>query len=115
LTCVPGADIDRQEVLQQFRQRTTAMRCRTERRSSVKETLAQRMLDLIFKDPTVRRTSKDALADWILDTQSRSRPLEASALIDFLASHQPDLFARLKSNVRLQSELNRPVVSVDPA
>jgi hypothetical protein len=73
----------------------------------VDEPLAQRILDLIFQDPDVRRMHKECLADWILDTQPRTAPLDAAALLDYLAAHQPDLLNRLKINVRLKEELAR--------
>jgi len=73
----------------------------------VDEPLAQRILDLIFQDPDVRRMHKETLADWILDTQPRTAPLDAAALLDYLAAHQPDLLNRLKINVRLKEELAR--------
>ena len=38
------------------------------------EPLAQRILDIIFQDPQVRRLHKESLADWILDTQPRTAP-----------------------------------------
>jgi hypothetical protein len=50
---------------------------------------------------------KETLADWILDTQPRTAPLDAAALLDYLAAHQPDLLNRLKINVRLKEELAR--------
>jgi hypothetical protein len=76
--------------------------------------LAQRMLDLIYRDGTVRRKSKDALSDWILDTQSWTEPLNSMALVEYLACHQPDLLDRLKTNVRLQEDLMASLVSVEP-
>jgi len=76
--------------------------------------LAQRMLELLYHDAGVRQTAKDALADWILDTQPRTRPLDPTALVDYLARQHPELLARLKRNVRLQAELARPLVAVDP-
>jgi hypothetical protein len=76
--------------------------------------LAQRMLELLYHDAGVRQTAKDALADWILDTQPRTRPLDQTALVDYLARQHPELLARLKRNVRLQAELARPLVAMDP-
>ncbi len=71
------------------------------------EPLAQRILDIIFQDPDVRRMYKESLADWILDTQPRTAPLDAAALLEYLAAHQPDLLNRIKINVRLKEELAR--------
>ncbi len=50
---------------------------------------------------------KESLADWILDTQPRTAPLDAAALLEYLAAHQPDLLNRIKINVRLKEELAR--------
>ena len=77
------------------------------------EPLAQRILDLIFQDPDVRRMYKESLADWILDTQPRTAPLDAAALLEYLAAHQPDLLNRLKINVRLKEELARVLESTE--
>ena len=76
--------------------------------------LAQRILDLIYHDPEMRRMHKDSLTDWILDTQSRNAPLDTTALLAYLAVHQPDLLDRLKINVRIQDELARALESVGP-
>ena len=76
--------------------------------------LAQRILELIYRDPEVRRMHKDALTDWILDTQSRTAPLDARSLLEYLTGHQPDLLDRLKINVRIQDELARALESVGP-
>ena len=76
--------------------------------------LAQRMLEVLYHHAGVRQTVKDALADWILDTQPRTRPLDPTALVDYLGGQHPDLLARLKCNVRLQAELARPLVAMDP-
>lgn len=78
------------------------------------EPLAQRILDLIYHDSEMRRMHKDSLTDWILDTQSRTEPLDTTALLEYLAGHQPDLLDRLKINVRIQDDLSRALESVDP-
>jgi hypothetical protein len=77
----------------------------------VDEPLAQRILDIIFQDPHVRRLYKESLADWILDTQPRTAPLDAAALVQYLATHQPDLLNRLKINMRLREDLARALGS----
>jgi hypothetical protein len=76
--------------------------------------LAQQILEFLYHDAGVRQTARDALADWILDTQPRTRPLDPTALVDYLARQHPELLARLKRNVRLQAELARPLVAMDP-
>ncbi|MBP1776915.1 MAG: hypothetical protein H6Q86_2925 [candidate division NC10 bacterium] len=77
------------------------------------EPLAQRILDIIFQDPQVRRLHKESLADWILDTQPRTSPLDAAALLQYLAAHQPDLLNRLKINMRLKEDLARALESTE--
>jgi hypothetical protein len=78
----------------------------------VDEPLAQRILDIIYQDSDVRRLYKETLTDWILDTQPRTAPLDAAALLQFLATHQPDLLNRLKINVRIKEELARALESI---
>ena len=77
------------------------------------EPLSKRMLDLIYQDPEVRRLYKESLTDWILDTQPRTAPLDAAALLEHLAAHQPDLLDRLKINVRLKEDLARVLESIE--
>jgi hypothetical protein len=79
----------------------------------VEEPLAQRILDIIFQDPHVRRLYKESLADWILDTQPRTAPLDAAALVQYLTTHQPDLLNRLKINMRLKEDLARALGSTE--
>jgi hypothetical protein len=81
--------------------------------SSVDEPLAQRILDLIFQDPQLRRLHKESLADWILDTQPRTAPLDATALLQYLGAHQPELLNRLKINVRIKEDLARVLESIE--
>lgn len=76
------------------------------------EPLAQRILDIIYHDPDVRRLYKDSLTDWILDTQPRTAPLDAARLVEFLAVHQADVLNRLKINVRIKEELARTLESI---
>ena len=75
--------------------------------------LAQRILDIIYQDPDVRRVYKESLTDWILDTQPRTAPLDSAALVQYLATHQPDLLNRLKINVRLKEDLARALESLE--
>jgi hypothetical protein len=80
---------------------------------TVDEPLAQRILDLIYQDPAVRRMYKESLTDWILDTQPRTTPLDAAALLRYLGAHQPDLLNRLKINVRIKEDLARALESIE--
>ena len=38
----------------------------------------------------MRRLYKESLTDWILDTQPHTAPLDAKALIRYIAAHQAD-------------------------
>ncbi len=75
--------------------------------------LAQRILDIIYQDPDCRRVYKESLTDWILDTQPRTAPLDAEALVEYLAAHQPDLLNRLKINVRIKGDLARALEAIE--
>lgn len=77
------------------------------------EPLSQRILDIIYQDSEVRRFYKESLTDWILDTQPRTAPLDAAALLQYLGTHQPDLLNRLKINVRIKEELARALESIE--
>jgi hypothetical protein len=79
----------------------------------VDDPLAQRILDIIYHDPDCRRVYKESLTDWILDTQPRTAPLDAAALVQYLEAHQPDLLNRLKINVRIKEDLARTLESLD--
>jgi hypothetical protein len=81
--------------------------------TSVDNPLAQRMLNIIYQDPDCRRVYKESLTDWILDTQPRTAPLDAEALVQYLVAHQPELLKRLKINVRIKEELARALESLD--
>ena len=74
--------------------------------------LAQRILDIIYHDPDCRRLYKESVIDWILDTQPRTAPLDAGTLVQYLATHQPELLNRLKTNVRIKEELARALESL---
>lgn len=76
------------------------------------EPLAQRILDIIYQDPDLRRLHKESLTDWILDTQPREAPLDTRALVEYLAVHQPDLLDRLKINLRIKDDLARALNSI---
>ncbi len=85
------------------------------RRPRVTDPLGPQILDLIYHDSEMRRTSKDSLTDWILDTQSRTDPLHTSTLLDYLAAHQPEVLNRLKINVRITDELARVLRGATPS
>lgn len=71
------------------------------------EPLAQEVLDILYRDPSTRRSYKDSLSDWILDSQPHGSPLDGTALIQFLAAHQPDILSRLKINTQVKEEIAR--------
>ena len=76
--------------------------------------LAQQVLDVIYHDSKVRRTYKDSLIDWILDTQPRTEPLNTKTLLEYLAVHQSDVLSRLKIDVRVKDEIDRALRGADP-
>ena len=76
--------------------------------------LAQQVLDVIYHDSKVRRTYKDSLTDWILDTQPRTEPLNTKTLLEYLAVHQSDVLSRLKIDVRVKDEIDRALRGADP-
>jgi hypothetical protein len=78
------------------------------------EPLAQQMLDLIYHDSKVRRPYKDSLSDWILDTQSRTEPLNTKTLLHYLSLHQSDVLSRLKINVHIKDEIAQVLRGTDP-
>jgi hypothetical protein len=78
------------------------------------ERLTQQVLELLYHDAKVRRTEKEALTDWILDTQSRTAPLAASELLAYLANHQSEVLHRLQHNVRLTAELAQALRGAAP-
>jgi hypothetical protein len=79
----------------------------------VDDLLSQRILDIIYQDPEVRRLYKESLTDWILDTQPHSAPLDAETLVRYLAAHQPELLNRLRINVRVKEELARALENIE--
>ena len=76
--------------------------------------LAQQVLDVIYHDSKVRRTYKDSLTDWILDTQPRTEPLNTKTLLEYLAVHQSDVLSRLKIDVRVKDEIDQALRGGDP-
>ena len=73
----------------------------------MRKSLAQDILDILYADPGTRRSHKDALSDWILDSQPHGSPLDGIAMIQYLAEHHPDIFARLKINTHVKEEIAR--------
>lgn len=65
----------------------------------------QLVLDSIYLDRETPQSSRDALTDWLLDTQSHTAALEIGVLLPYLATQQPDLLKRLKNNWRVRGAL----------
>ena len=78
-----------------------------EKETSVDEPLAQKILEIIYRDPELNRPHKESLTDWILDTQPRETPLDGAALLRYLGGHQPDILERLRINVHLKEDIDR--------
>ena len=71
------------------------------------EPLAQKILEIIYRDPEVHRPHKESLTDWILDTQPRHQPLDGAAVLRYLKAHQPEVLERIRINVQLKDDIER--------
>jgi hypothetical protein len=78
------------------------------------DVLAQRILELIFRDSAVRRMHKDTLSDWILDTHSRSGTVSPADLLTYLRAHQPELVDRLTIDVSIGDDVTRALEGKTP-
>ena len=65
----------------------------------------QLILDTIFRDMKTPQSERDALTDWLLDTQPRTASLEIGVLLSYMATQQPDLLKQLKANWRVKETL----------
>ncbi len=74
--------------------------------------LMQLILDTIYRDMRTAQSHRDALTDWLLDTQSRTATLEIGVLLPYLATQQADLLKQLKNNWRLRGELAGALASI---
>jgi hypothetical protein len=74
--------------------------------------LVQLILDTIFRDMRAPQPHRDALADWLLDTQSGTAPLAIGVLLPYLATQQPDLLKQLKGNWRVRDGLASALASL---
>ena len=71
----------------------------------------QLILDTIFRDMKTPQSERDALTDWLLDTQPRTASLEIGVLLSYLATQQPDLLKQLKANWRMTETLASALAS----
>ena len=74
--------------------------------------LVQLILDIIYLDMRTPQSHRDALADWLLDTQTRTAPLEIGVLLPYLSTRQPDLLKQLKNDWRVRGELANALASI---
>jgi hypothetical protein len=65
----------------------------------------QLILDTIFRDMKTSQSERDALTDWILDTQPRTTLLGIGVLLPHIATQQPGLLKQLKANWRVKETL----------
>ncbi len=65
----------------------------------------QLILEAIFRHLKTSQSEREALTDWILDTQPRTAPLEVGALLPYIATQQPDLLKQLKTDWRVKETL----------
>jgi hypothetical protein len=71
----------------------------------------QLILDTIFRDMKTSQSERDALTDWMLDTQPRTASLEIGVLLSYMATQQPDLLKQLKANWRVKDTLASALAS----
>lgn len=71
----------------------------------------QLILDIIFQDMKTPQSERDALTDWLLDTQPRTASLEIGVLLSHMATQQPDLLKQLKANWRVKETLASALAS----
>ena len=71
----------------------------------------QLILDTIFRHMRISQSERDALTDWLLDTQPRTVSLDIGVLLSYLATQQPDLLKQLKANWRVKETLASALAS----
>ena len=71
----------------------------------------QLILDAVFRDMKTPQSERDALTDWLLDTQPRTASLEIGVLLSYMATQQPDLLKQLKTNWRVKETLASALAS----
>ncbi|HSC71678.1 MAG TPA: hypothetical protein VLH58_10020 [Candidatus Methylomirabilis sp.] len=71
----------------------------------------QLILDTIFRDMKTPQSERDALTDWLLDTQPRTASLEIGVLLSYMTTQQPDLLKQLKDNWRVKEALATALAS----
>jgi len=71
----------------------------------------QLILDIIFRHMKTSQSERDALTDWLLDTQPSTASLEIGVLLSYLATQQPDLLKQLKVNWRVKETLASALAS----
>jgi hypothetical protein len=71
----------------------------------------QLILDTIIRHMKTPQSERDALTDWLLDTQPRTAPLEIGVLLPYIATQQPDLLKQLKANWRVKETLASALAS----
>lgn len=69
------------------------------------KSLTAQLLEILYRDPDLRQSWKDALSDWILDGYASGLALSDLALLDYLRTAQPQVFWRLTDNPRVRNEL----------
>jgi hypothetical protein len=67
--------------------------------------LTAQLLEILYRDPELRLSWKDALSDWILDSYASGQALSGLALLDYLRTAQPQVFWRITDNPRIRDEV----------
>ncbi len=79
--------------------------------STLPDPRVQLILDTIFRHMKTSQSERDALTDWLLDTQPRTASLEIGVLLPYIATQQPDLLKQLKANWRVKETLASALAS----
>ena len=72
----------------------------------------QLILDTVFRHMKTPQSVRDALTDWLLDTQPRTASREIGVLLSYMATQQPDLLKQLKANCRVKDTLASALASI---
>lgn len=67
--------------------------------------LTARLLEILYRDPTLQHSWKDELSDWILDRHQGGRALNSLALLEYLRTDQPQVLSLLTHNPRVRDEV----------
>ncbi len=73
--------------------------------SDTTKSLTAQLLEILYRNPDLRQSWKDALSDWILDRHIAGVRLNSLALLEYLRTAQPQVFWLLTRNPRVRDEV----------